>query len=117
APCTATGTCRRHSDVLHRIGTRHIAEMADLQAQLLARAAGRLKPDGQLIYAVCSLEREEGEAQALEFAGNSGLKIDPIGADELPAGLQPSAQGWLRTTPDMLTENGGLDGFFIVRFR
>ncbi len=116
APCTATGTCRRHSDVLHRIGSRQIIEMADLQAQLLARAAQWVKADGQLIYAVCSLEREEGEAQALEFVGNSALAIDPIRSEELPAGLQPTAQGWLRTTPDMLADNGGMDGFFIARF-
>ncbi|HMO69734.1 MAG TPA: RsmB/NOP family class I SAM-dependent RNA methyltransferase, partial [Novosphingobium sp.] len=57
APCTATGTCRRHPDVLHRIGEQAIAQMADLQASLLARAMACLKPGGRLVYAVCSLER------------------------------------------------------------
>ena len=64
APCTATGTCRRHPDVLHRIGLRQIVEMAELQARLLERAQRWLAPGGRLVYAVCSLEREEGEEQA-----------------------------------------------------
>ena len=53
APCTATGTARRHPDVLHRIGPRQIAEMTEMQAALLARAAEWLKPGGTLVYAVC----------------------------------------------------------------
>ena len=113
APCTATGTCRRHPDVLHRIGPRQIAEMAELQAALLDRALGWLRPGGALVYAVCSLEREEGEDQAARVA----LEPLPITAQELPAGLLPSADGWLRTHPGMLGEAGGMDGFFIARWR
>jgi 16S rRNA (cytosine967-C5)-methyltransferase len=112
APCTATGTCRRHPDVLHRITPRQIAEMAELQTQLLARAAGWLAPGGRLIYAVCSLEEAEGADQALRV----GLTPDPIRVEELPSGLVPDAQGWLRTDPAMLAEAGGLDGFFIARW-
>jgi 16S rRNA (cytosine967-C5)-methyltransferase len=113
APCTATGTCRRHPDVLHRIGARHIAEMAELQAKLLERAAGWVAPGGRLVYAVCSLESAEGEAAAASVM----LPVDPIMADELPAGLLPTPDGWLRTDPAMLAETGGLDGFFIARWR
>jgi 16S rRNA (cytosine967-C5)-methyltransferase len=113
APCTATGTARRHPDVLHRIGVRQIAEMAELQAALIARAVGWLKPGGTLVYAVCSLEREEGEEQAAKVA----LARAPIRADELPTGLAPTAEGWLRTDPGMLPGEGGLDGFFIARWR
>lgn len=113
APCTATGTARRHPDVLHRIGARHIAEVAELQAALLARAAAWLKPGGTLVYAVCSLEREEGEGQMGEVA----LTPHTIRAEELPAGLAPTPDGWLRTEPGMLAEAGGLDGFFVARFR
>ena len=112
APCTATGTCRRHPDVLHRIAAPQIAEMAELQAALLARAATWLAPGGRLIYAVCSLEPEEGEAQAAAVA----LTPDPVRADELPAGLLPTADGSLRTDPGMLAEAGGMDGFFIARW-
>ncbi len=113
APCTATGTCRRHPDVLHRIGPRQIAEMTELQAGLLERAASWVKPGGRLIYAVCSLEPEEGEDQAAQVT----LTPDPISADELPAGLAPTAEGWLRTDPGMLADAGGLDGFFMARWR
>ena len=112
APCSATGTCRRHPDVIHRIGLRQIAEQAELQAALLERAAAWVKPGGTLVYAVCSLEREEGEDQAARVT----LVPDPIRADELPASLAPSADGTLRTDPGMLAEAGGLDGFFIARW-
>ncbi len=112
APCTATGTCRRHPDVLHRIGPRQIAEMAELQAAMLERAARLLAPGGRLVYAVCSLEREEGEDQAARVA----LTPDPVGAEEIP-GFAPTPEGWLRTDPAMLAEAGGIDGFFIARWR
>jgi 16S rRNA (cytosine967-C5)-methyltransferase len=112
APCTATGTCRRHPDVLHRIGPRQIAEMAELQAALVERAAGWLKPGGRLVYATCSMERAEGEDQAAAIA----LTPDPVMADELPAGVAPSPDGTVRTHPGMLAEQGGIDGFFIARF-
>ena len=112
APCTATGTARRHPDVLHRIGARQIAEMAELQAALLDRAKGWLKPGGIFVYATCSLEREEGEDQTNAI----DLAALPIGSQNLPAGLEPTAEGWLRTDPGMLGEVGGLDGFFIARW-
>ena len=112
APCTATGTCRRHPDVLHRIAAPQIAEMAELQTALLARAATWLAPGGTLIYAVCSLEPEEGEVQAAAVP----ITPDPIRAEELPAGLLPSPDGTLRTDPGMLAESGGMDGFYIARW-
>jgi 16S rRNA (cytosine967-C5)-methyltransferase len=111
APCTATGTCRRHPDVLHRIGERQIAEMAELQAALLHRASGWLTPGGRLIYAVCSLEREEGGGQAAAVA----LAPDPIGPEELPEWLPSTPEGWLRTDPGLVPD--GMDGFFIARWR
>jgi 16S rRNA (cytosine967-C5)-methyltransferase len=113
APCTATGTCRRHPDVLHRIGPRQIAEMAGLQAKLLERAQRWLKSEGVLVYAVCSLEREEGEEQT----GRVELEQSPVAAAELPADLSPTAEGWLRTDPGMLAGQGGLDGFFVARWK
>ncbi|MEW9856141.1 RsmB/NOP family class I SAM-dependent RNA methyltransferase [Novosphingobium sp. M1R2S20] len=111
APCTATGTCRRHPDVLHRIGPRQIAEMADLQARLIARASEWLSAGGKLIYAVCSLETAEGEEQARQVE----LSADPILVDEVPEGLCVR-DGWLQTDPGQLSAQGGLDGFFIARW-
>jgi len=113
APCSATGTARRHPDVLHRLPA--IAELVELQAALLARAAGWLNPGGVLVYAVCSLEPVEGEEQARAFA--EGLTAAPVTADELPQDILPTAEGWLRTDPGMLSGAGGLDGFFAARWR
>ncbi|KUR75475.1 RsmB/NOP family class I SAM-dependent RNA methyltransferase [Novosphingobium sp. Fuku2-ISO-50] len=112
APCSATGTCRRHPDVLHRRAA--IDELTALQATLLARAAGWLNPGGTLVYAVCSLEPDEGEAQARTV---TGLAPHPITAPELPEGIAPTAEGWLRSDPGMLAGAGGVDGFFAARWR
>ncbi|MEQ8411608.1 MAG: RsmB/NOP family class I SAM-dependent RNA methyltransferase [Erythrobacter sp.] len=116
APCTATGTCRRHPDVLHRIGKGQIAEMVELQRALLTRAADWLAPGGALVYAVCSLEEEEGEQQARWIAETLGLEQVPCAEDELP-GLSPNSEGHVRTHPGQLADTGGLDGFFISRWR
>ncbi|ODS96465.1 MAG: SAM-dependent methyltransferase [Erythrobacter sp. SCN 62-14] len=116
APCTATGTCRRHPDVLHRVGKGQIGDMVDLQRGLAARAAEWLKPGGVLVYAVCSLEAEEGEEQAAWIDANLGLTPAPVTPQELPAGLMPTPEGWLRTHPGMLADQGGLDGFFVARW-
>ncbi len=117
APCTATGIFRRHPDVIHRVLPSRIAEMAALQAKLLARAADWVKPGGQLVYATCSLEPAEGEAQvATLLAARSDYAIDPVRADELPAGIVPDAQGRVRTLPGMIVPDD-CDGFFIARLR
>ena len=116
APCTATGTCRRHPDVLHRIGKGQIADMVELQRALAAKAAEWLNPGGVLVYAVCSLEAEEGEEQAAWIDAELSLTPAPITAEELPAGLAPTPEGWLRTHPGMLADQGGLDGFFVGRW-
>lgn len=116
APCTATGTCRRHPDVLHRIGKGQVAEMVELQRALAAKAAEWLNPGGVLVYAVCSLEAEEGEEQAAWIDAELGLTPAPITPEELPVGLAPTPEGWLRTHPGMLADEGGLDGFFVARW-
>jgi 16S rRNA (cytosine967-C5)-methyltransferase len=113
APCTATGTCRRHPDVLHRIGPAQIAQMAELQALLLGHAQTLVAPGGRLVYATCSLEPQEGEEQAARVS----LTPAPIMPEELPQGLLPTQQGWLRTHPGMLADQGGIDGFFIARWQ
>jgi 16S rRNA (cytosine967-C5)-methyltransferase len=117
APCTATGTFRRHPDVLHRIGPRQIAELVTLQSAMLERAAAWVKPGGSLIYATCSLELEEGEAQAKTFLENhNDFALAPVDAEQLPDGIS-STDGMVRTLPGMLADKGGLDGFFVAHFR
>jgi 16S rRNA (cytosine967-C5)-methyltransferase len=116
APCTATGTCAPPS---RRVASHRFApDRGNGRIARGARSSGPrswLKPGGTLVYAVCSLEREEGEAQA-------GRRIDANSrpnrsrADELPAGLEPTPEGWLRTDPGMLADAGGLDGFFVGRW-
>jgi 16S rRNA (cytosine967-C5)-methyltransferase len=117
APCSATGIFRRHPDVLHRVRPSMIAEMAELQARLLARAAGWVKPGGTLVFATCSLEPREGEDQLERFLAGQDYALDPIRPDELPEGIAPRPDGSLRTLPGMLADKGGLDGFFIARLR
>lgn len=116
APCSATGTCRRHPDVLHRIGKGQIADMIALQRGLAAKAAEWLAPGGVLVYAVCSLEAEEGEEQAAWIDAELGLAPMPVTPEELPDGLAPTSEGWVRTHPGMLADEGGLDGFFVARW-
>ncbi len=118
APCSATGIFRRHPDVLHRIEPRQIADMAQLQRELLDRAAQWLKPGGTLVYATCSLERAEGEDRIADFlAGHPRWTIEAARAEELPDGITPDDSGFVRTLPNLLTDAGGLDGFFIARLR
>jgi 16S rRNA (cytosine967-C5)-methyltransferase len=117
APCSATGTIRRHPDVPHLKRARDVTGGAEAQARLLAAAAALLAPGGRLVFATCSLQPEEGEAQ-LAAAAALGLVPDPIRPDELP-GLPEAITpgGWLRTRPDLWPERGGMDGFFAARFR
>lgn len=116
APCSATGTFRRHPEVLYRARPQIIRDSAELQTQLLARAAAWLKPGGALVYAVCSLEPEEGEAIVSSFLkGNDAFEIDPPKAGELPDFVTASPEGWVRILPGLLESHGGLDGFFLAR--
>jgi len=115
APCSATGIFRRHPDVIHRVGARQIAEMAEIQAALLDRALDWLTPGGRLVYATCSLEPVEGEAQIdAMLARRPGIAPLPVDPALLPAGVASVVPGRLRTVPGMLGETGGLDGFFIA---
>jgi 16S rRNA (cytosine967-C5)-methyltransferase len=118
APCSATGIFRRHPDVLHRVRPNAIQQLAERQRAMLARAAGSLKPGGTLVYAVCSLEPDEGERAIEAFlASQSGFRIEAPVDGELPEGIAASAEGWIRILPGMLEAQGGADGFFIARLR
>ncbi len=114
APCSATGTIRRNPDIPHLKSEADIAALARVQARLLAHALSLLKPGGALVYATCSLEPEEGEAQIeAALASRGDVALAPIRADAL--GLPPEAitpAGMLRTLP---FHGGGMDGFFAAR--
>ncbi len=118
APCSATGTLRRHPDIaLHRRAS-HIEGRAALQDTLLDRAFELTKPGGTLIYCVCSLEAQEGEERAQAFNQRQAqLAPMPILPTEIPALLEAAItkDGQLRTRPDLLPN--GLDGFFVARWR
>jgi 16S rRNA (cytosine967-C5)-methyltransferase len=114
APCSATGTFRRHPEVLYRARDPIIAENADVQARLLDRATERLKPGGRLVYSVCSLEPREGEEVVRTFVTrHSDFRIES--PNDLPAFVPVSAEGWVRILPGLLEAEAGLDGFFMVR--
>ena len=114
APCSATGTFRRHPEVLYRAGPRVIAESAELQTRLLDRSAQWVKPGGTLVYSVCSMEREEGEEAIATFLKHQrGFAIDT--PRDLPAFVPVSADGSIRILPGLLEAEGGLDGFFMAR--
>lgn len=123
APCSATGTIRRHPDVAWSKSEADIAKLAALQSRLLDRAAALLKPNGRLVYCTCSLEPEEGERQIEAFlARHETMVRDPVRPDEVPGTATfLSPLGDVRTTPDAWPNTdprlAGLDGFFAARLR
>ena len=121
APCTSTGTIRRHPDVAWLRQEAEIAALSALQKRLLQKAVALLKPGGTLVYCTCSLEPEEGEqAIASLLATEPALRRAPVDAGEV-AGLSEivTANGDLRTLPCHLPHDdprlGGLDGFYAAR--
>ncbi len=121
APCTSTGTIRRHPDVAWLRQEGDITALSALQRRLLQKAVALLKPGGTLVYCTCSLEPEEGEqAVASLLAAETGVRRAPIDAGEV-AGLREivTPDGDLRTLPCHLPHDdprlGGLDGFYAAR--
>ena len=116
APCSATGTFRRHPEVLYRARPAIIASSAELQAKLLARAAEWVGPGGALVYAACSLEPQEGEVIVSAFLdSHHQFAVDAPKRGEWPDFATPSEEGWVRILPGLLEADGGLDGFFMAR--
>ena len=117
APCSATGTMRRHPDVLHNKTPKTVSVLSRLQRKLAARAAGWVRPGGQLLYAVCSLQPEEGERQlpqlledlpAFRLNPNLTAMMSSLPEDILSGGV-------LRSMPHHLGPLGGMDGFYAAR--
>ncbi len=117
APCSATGTLRRHPDIARNRSPADIATLLPLQARLLQAAWRMLRPGGILIYSVCSLQPEEGpdQIEAL-LSSEASLTRRAVAAEEVASlGQLIDAQGDLRCLPSHLAERGGLDGFFAAR--
>ena len=119
APCSATGTLRRHPDLPHARDGSEIGDLIALQARMIDHALGLLKPGGRLVFCTCSLIPDEGEVQAEEaIARHPGLTADRAALD-LP-GLDPAwitEEGGLRLRPDFWPDLGGMDGFYVVVLR
>lgn len=117
APCSATGTIRRHPELPLIRDDSQVAGLAELQARLIDHALSLLKPGGRLVYATCSLLPAEGEDQlAAALVRHPGVTAEPAQAAGVPEGWL-TAQCGLRLRPDLWPERGGMDGFFIARLR
>jgi 16S rRNA (cytosine967-C5)-methyltransferase len=119
APCSATGTIRRHPDLKWLKRPEDVATLTRLQDRLIQAAIRLLKPGGTLVYAVCSLEAAEcAERIAPLLAPGSGLESHQIRPGEIDGAEGfVTDTGWLRTLPCHWHEAGGIDGFFAARLK
>lgn len=116
APCSATGTIRKHPDLPFLKDDGLIKSVAKLQRQMLEKARDMVKDNGQIVFATCSLQPEEGEHHMQNLP--DGLKIAPIRRREMGdlfSCITP--QGTIRTLPIHYAKHGGMDGFFIARLQ
>lgn len=118
APCTATGTIRRHPDVARIKTEADVTALAAIQARLLAAAVRMVKPGGTLIYCACSLQPEEGPARIEALLAGGNVVRVPVTVAEI-SGLADfiTPAGDVRTLPCHLADLGGMDGFYIARLR
>ncbi len=119
APCSATGTMRRHPDLPYAKDGSEFGELIGLQAEMIDHAWSVLKPGGRMVFCTCSLLPDEGEVQvdeALERHADMRVDVDALGV----AGVDPawiSSEGGLRLRPDYWSDIGGMDGFYIAMLR
>ncbi|MCI5049816.1 MAG: 16S rRNA (cytosine(967)-C(5))-methyltransferase RsmB [Rickettsiales bacterium] len=114
APCSATGTIRRHPDLLYQKTPEDIEHMQTIQSRMLDHVWGWLQPGGVMIYCVCAINACEGEDQIAAFLDRTAdATLVPINADEMPE--QWIKDGMLRTLPQRALHEGGMDGFFAAR--
>lgn len=119
APCSATGTIRRHPDLLSLKGAKDQDGLMGIQERLLANAAALLETGGVLVYCTCSLQKDEGERQIESFlAAHPDFSRVPVRKEEFGGvdGLVNS-EGDVRVLPQALRDSGGMDGFFISRLQ
>jgi len=118
APCSATGTLRRHPDIVRAKGPADVARLAAVQDRLLAAATDMLRPGGLLVYAVCSLQPQEGPERIAAAVGALPLDVLPVAPGDLPDLTEAvTPQGDVRTLPSFWAERGGMDGFYTARLR
>jgi 16S rRNA (cytosine967-C5)-methyltransferase len=120
APCSATGTIRRHPDLPYLKTAKQVASLAELQSKMLDHAANLVKPGGRLVYCTCSLSPLEGERQIFKFLRAHGdFELVPISPTELGGQSQLiTPAGIMRCLPSMdIGQSSGLDGFFAARLR
>ena len=119
APCSATGTLRRHPDLPFAKDGAEFGALIEMQARMLDHALTLLRPGGRLLYCTCSLLPDEGEVQvAGALARHADLRTDPAALDQ--PGIDPAwitAEGGLRLRPDYWADRGGMDGFYIALLR
>ena len=117
APCSATGTFRRHPDVLYNRTPKDVSNLVRLQDKLLAKAADFVKPGGALIYCTCSLMPKEGQPRVDTFLQNvPDFRLIPIlEVSGLALPKDAFSGGSLRSLPYYLEDKGGMDGFFIAQ--
>ncbi len=119
APCSATGTIRRHPDIPWTKSDADVLAAAETQRQILTRAIQMVRPGGRIVFATCSLDPREGEGLAADFlAANADIERDPIAPEEI-GGISEliTDTGELRTLPCHLANLGGMDGFYAVRLK
>ena len=118
APCSATGTIRRRPDILGNHSNAKISSLQTIQWELATTALGWLKPGGQMIYATCSLQPEEGEdiIAAIMDSANGQYVLTPITPADVGLFARSITEtGCLRILPSAYEDIGGVDGFFVAR--
>jgi 16S rRNA (cytosine967-C5)-methyltransferase len=116
APCSATGTGRRHPEAQWIRDPRDVTRYLGIQSQLIAAAARLVKPGGTVVFAICSLEAEERDA-AMAAAAGAGLTHQPLEQSDFPWLPDHAFKGGcFATAPDIWADQGGMDGFFVARF-
>ena len=119
APCSATGTIRRHPDLPYAKDGSEFGMLIDQQARMIDHALSLLKPGGRLVFCTCSLLPDEGEVQVEEaLERHKGLTVEPAAFDR--TGIDAAwctEDGGLRLRPDYWADNGGMDGFYIAQLR
>lgn len=119
APCSATGTIRRHPDVARLKEEEDVEKLGRIQSRMLYRAVDMLKPGGTLVYCTCSLQPEEGEEQVTNLLyRRPEMQVVPVTPAEVGGMAELlTPEGFLRCHPGHLAEKGGMDGFFAARLR